>query len=69
MGKHTKRDDTDKPKPRDTPSRGSGRGWLAPEDVQAAEKLIKDTNRKLVVDAATDLTIRRYGHDGHGGTR
>ena len=72
MGRHTLRKATgpvDPPLSGDLASGTSGNGWLSPDDREAAEKLIAETNRKMVVDAAADIAARRYGHDGQGGTQ
>lgn len=70
MGRHSLRRQTpgeDQGFSGDLRSGASGNGWLSPEDRERAEKLIAETNRKMVVDAAADIAARRYGHDGSKG--
>ena len=68
MGRHRKQDPTPRPKETDATPVTSGRGWLSPDDRENAEKLIAETNRRMVEDAARDIAIRRYHHDGRGTT-
>lgn len=60
MGKHTLRQDSGKTLRGAERPPGSGRGWMTPEDVTAAEEAIAAVNRQNVLDAAADIAARRH---------
>ncbi len=64
MGKHSLRHTPDATLSDTTQPPPGGNGWLTPEQVAAAEKLIAETNRKNVEDAAAQIAARRYKHGG-----
>jgi hypothetical protein len=64
MGKHTLRRDPGATLRGSTTPPPSGNGWLIPEDVAAAQKIIDETNQKNVQDAAAEIHARRFHHGG-----